>query len=98
MVIGMITIKPLRCPASVGPRPSRPPLRLLRARRPRSVASARLQPETGEAVAGDFAGQFGLPAQIGAHRVLVAGMPVVVPEDVVDTLGIGRLVGRRGEG
>src|SRR5579864_1936930 len=58
--------------------------------------SARHEAEAGEAVAGYLGGQLGLPAQIGAHRRLVAGMPVVVPEYVVDALGIGRLVGRGG--
>src|SRR5580693_3154288 len=56
--------------------------------------STRLQPEAGEAVAGDLAGQFGLPAQIGAHRLLIAGVAVVVPENGVDTLIVRRLIGR----
>jgi hypothetical protein len=60
--------------------------------------SARLQAEAGEAVAGDFAGQFGLPAQIGAHRLLIAGVAVVVPENGVDTLIVRRLIGQAGEG
>ena len=63
-----------------------------------SSYSARLQAEAGETVAGDLAGQLGLPAQIGAHRLLIAGMPIVVPENGVDAVSVSRVVGRGGHG
>src|ERR1041384_6365597 len=56
-----------------------------------SSRSVRLQAEAGEAVAGDLAGQFGLPAQIGAHRVLIAGMAVVIPENGIDAVFVRRV-------
>src|SRR6476660_3061981 len=59
--------------------------------------SSRLQAEAREAVAGDLAGQFRLPAQIGAHRVLITGMAVVVPENGVDAVLVRRVIGRGGE-
>src|SRR5437879_9821374 len=62
-----------------------------------SSYSARLQAEAGETVAGDLAGQLGLPAQIGAHRFLIAGMPIVVPENGVDAVFVSRVVGRGGK-
>ena len=40
--------------------------------------------------------QLRLPLQISAHRILIAGVPVMVPEQVVDTLLIGRVA--RGSG
>ncbi len=47
---------------------------------PQLTALRRREAEAGEAVFGDLGRQFGFPAQIGAHRRLVAGLAVVVPE------------------
>src|SRR5665213_3971971 len=62
--------------------------------------SCRAEPEAAEPVLLDLGGQVELPLQVGAHRPLGAVgavVPVVVPEDEVDALGIGRAVGRRGD-
>lgn len=51
--------------------------------------------EAGEAFGSDLVGQFGFPAQIGLHRVAIAGVTIVVPEQIIDALRIGRIAGRR---
>jgi hypothetical protein len=53
--------------------------------------SKRAEVEAGQAVGGDLLGKLGLPAQMGLHRGAIAGVAIVVPEQLVDALGIGRV-------